>query len=171
MDCGHRRVVDCQRRVETNPLRVLDCKVPQDQAAIDTLPRIADHLCGPCDEHFAEVRRQLELLGIAYQLSHRLVRGLDYYVRTTFEVTSHALGAQSSILGGGRYDNLTVQVGGKKQIPGVGFAVGDMALTELLRELDLVLRGPRKESFRPVVRLLERIAFDLLRRNRENYLL
>ena len=79
---------DCQRRVETNPLRVLDCKVPQDQAAIDALPRITDHLCAPCGEHFAEVRRQLELLGIPYRLSHRLVRGLDYYVRTTFEVTS-----------------------------------------------------------------------------------
>ena len=83
---------DCQRRVETNPLRVLDCKVPQDQAAIDALPRITDHLCAPCGEHFAEVRRQLELLGIPYRLSHRLVRGLDYYVRTTFEVTSGALG-------------------------------------------------------------------------------
>ena len=77
---------DCQRRAETNPLRVLDCKVPGDQEIIDALPKIADHLCAECRDHFAEVRRQLEVLGIPYRLSHRLVRGLDYYVRTTFEV-------------------------------------------------------------------------------------
>ncbi len=121
---------DCQRRVETNPLRVLDCKVPQDQAAIDTLPRITDHLCAPCSEHFAEVRRQLELLGIPYHLSHRLVRGLDYYVRTTFEVTSSALGAQSSILGGGRYDGLVKELGGP-DLAGIGFAVGLERLVSL----------------------------------------
>ncbi|HYN03044.1 MAG TPA: histidine--tRNA ligase [Vicinamibacteria bacterium] len=114
---------DCQRRADTNPLRVLDCKVPEDQATIDTLPRITDHLCGACAEHFAEVRRQLELLGIPYRLSHRLVRGLDYYVRTTFEVTSTQLGAQSSILGGGRYDGLVKSLGGP-EAAGIGFAVG-----------------------------------------------
>jgi len=122
---------DCQRRVETNPLRVLDCKVPGDQAAIDTLPRITDHLCAPCGEHFAEVRRQLELLGIPYRLSHRLVRGLDYYVRTTFEVTSHELGAQSSILGGGRYDGLVKDLGGP-DLAGIGFAVGLERLVTLV---------------------------------------
>ena len=114
---------DCQRRADTNPLRVLDCKVPEDQAAIDALPKITDHLCGPCAGHFAEVRRQLELLGIPYRLSHRLVRGLDYYVRTTFEVTSMQLGAQSSILGGGRYDGLVKSLGGP-EAAGIGFAVG-----------------------------------------------
>jgi histidyl-tRNA synthetase len=117
--------------VETNPLRVLDCKVPEDQAAIDTLPRITDHLCSPCGEHFAEVRRQLELLGIPYVLNHRLVRGLDYYVRTTFEVTSRALGAQSSILGGGRYDGLVKDLGGP-DIAGIGFAVGLERLVSLV---------------------------------------
>jgi histidyl-tRNA synthetase len=122
---------DCQRRVETNPLRVLDCKVPEDQAAIDALPKITDHLCVPCAEHFAEVRRQLELLGIRYRLSHRLVRGLDYYVRTTFEVTSDALGAQSSVLGGGRYDGLVRQLGGP-DLPGIGFAVGVERLISLM---------------------------------------
>jgi histidyl-tRNA synthetase len=122
---------DCQRRVETNPLRVLDCKVPQDQAAIDTLPRITDHLCAPCAEHFGEVRRQLDLLGIAYRLNHRLVRGLDYYVRTTFEVTSSALGAQSSVLGGGRYDGLVKELGGP-DLAGIGFAVGMERLVSLV---------------------------------------
>jgi histidyl-tRNA synthetase len=126
MMCG-----DCQRRAETNPLRVLDCKVPQDQAIIDTLPRITDHLCAECRDHFAEVRRQLELLGIRYTLSHRLVRGLDYYVRTTFEVTSDQLGSQSSVLGGGRYDGLVKELGGP-DVAGIGFAVGLERLALLL---------------------------------------
>jgi histidyl-tRNA synthetase len=114
---------DCQRRTETNPLRVLDCKVPQDQAVIESLPRISDHLCDECRAHFAEVRRELDLLGIPYRLSHRLVRGLDYYVRTTFEVLSGELGAQNSVLGGGRYDGLVKQLGGP-DLPGIGFALG-----------------------------------------------
>ena len=122
---------DCQRRAETNPLRVLDCKVPQDQAAIDALPRITDHLCAECRDHFAEVRRQLDLLGIRYRLSHRLVRGLDYYVRTTFEVTSAELGSQSSVLGGGRYDGLVKELGGP-DVAGIGFAVGMERLALLL---------------------------------------
>ncbi len=114
---------DCQRRAEKNPLRVLDCKVEEDQPRIETLPKIADHLCAECREHFAEVRRQLGLLGIAYQLDPRLVRGLDYYVRTTFEVVSGALGAQNSVLGGGRYDGLVAQLGGP-EVSGIGFAIG-----------------------------------------------
>ena len=122
---------DCQRRADTNPLRVLDCKVPEDQATIDTLPRISDHLCEGCATHFAEVRRQLDLLGIPYRLSHRLVRGLDYYVRTTFEVTSELLGAQSSVLGGGRYDGLVKDLGGP-DAAGIGFAVGMERLALLL---------------------------------------
>jgi len=111
---------DCQRRTETNPLRVLDCKVPQDQPLIESLPKISDHLCDECRAHFAEVRRELELLGIPYRLSHRLVRGLDYYVRTTFEVLSGELGAQNSVLGGGRYDGLVKELGGP-DIPGIDF--------------------------------------------------
>ncbi len=114
---------DCQRRADTNPLRVLDCKVPDDQPLIDALPKISDHLCEACRVHFAEVRRQLERLGIPYRLSHRLVRGLDYYTRTTFEVTSGALGAQNSVLGGGRYDGLVKDLGGP-DLCGIGFAIG-----------------------------------------------
>jgi histidyl-tRNA synthetase len=130
---GHKASLcgDCQRRAETNPLRVLDCKVPQDQPLIDVLPKIGDHLCAECRDHFAEVRRQLELLGIPYRLSHRLVRGLDYYVRTTFEVTSDQLGSQSSVLGGGRYDGLVKDLGGP-DVAGIGFAVGMERLALLL---------------------------------------
>jgi histidyl-tRNA synthetase len=128
-----RLCADCQRRVETNPLRVLDCKVPQDQAIIDALPRISDHLCAECRDHFAEVRRELDVLGIPYNLSHRLVRGLDYYTRTTFEVTSGALGAQNSVLGGGRYDGLMKDLGGPDH-SGIGFALGMERLVMLLAE-------------------------------------
>jgi histidyl-tRNA synthetase len=114
---------DSQRRTETNPLRVLDSKAPEEQELIAGLPRILEHLCGPCREHFAEVRRQLDLLGIRYRIDHRLVRGLDYYTRTTFEVTSGALGAQNSLLGGGRYDGLVKDLGGP-DLTGIGFAAG-----------------------------------------------
>ncbi|MCG6927834.1 MAG: histidine--tRNA ligase [Acidobacteria bacterium] len=114
---------DCQRRAETNPLRVLDCKVPDDQKMIEGLPKITGHLCADCRDHFAEVCRQLKLLGIPYRLSHRLVRGLDYYVRTTFEILSGELGAQNSVLGGGRYDGLVRDLGGP-EVAGTGFAVG-----------------------------------------------
>jgi histidyl-tRNA synthetase len=116
---------DCRRRSKTNPLRVLDCKIEADQARIERLPRITDQLCSECGEHFAEVRRQLDLLGVPYRLSHRLVRGLDYYTRTTFEVLvpSKALGSQNSVLGGGRYDGLVRDLGGP-DLTGIGFAIG-----------------------------------------------
>ena len=114
---------DSQRRTETNPLRVLDSKAPEDQEVVAALPRLVDHLCPECADHFAEVRRQLDLLGVRYRLEHRLVRGLDYYVKTTFEVTSGALGAQNSLLGGGRYDGLVKALGGP-DVPGIGFALG-----------------------------------------------
>lgn len=122
---------DCQRRAVTNPLRVLDCKVPQDQDVIEALPRIADHLCPDCRDHFAEVRRQLALLGIPFRLSHRLVRGLDYYTRTTFEIVSGALGAQNTVLGGGRYDGLVRDLGGP-DLTGIGWALGMERLVLLL---------------------------------------
>jgi histidyl-tRNA synthetase len=134
---------DCQRRAGTNPLRVLDCKVAEDQAAIEALPRIGDHLCADCRDHFAEVRRQLDVLGIPYRVEHRLVRGLDYYARTTFEVTSGALGAQNSVLGGGRYDGLVRQLGGP-DVAGIGFAVG---LERLLMALPVPAPASRCDAF------------------------
>jgi histidyl-tRNA synthetase len=114
---------DCQRRAETNPLRVLDCKVPEDQPIIETLPRIADYLDDESKAHFAAVCAGLEACGIAYEVSHRLVRGLDYYSRTTFEFQHGGLGAQNALLGGGRYDGLSEMIGGPKA-PGIGFAIG-----------------------------------------------
>jgi histidyl-tRNA synthetase len=114
---------DCQRRAETNPLRVLDCKVPEDQPIIETLPRIADSLDEASQAHFAAVCAALDATGVPYHLNHRLVRGLDYYTRTTFEFTHGGLGAQNALLGGGRYDGLSEAIGGPKA-PGIGFAIG-----------------------------------------------
>jgi histidyl-tRNA synthetase len=115
--------VDCQRRAETNPLRVLDCKVPEDQPIIETLPRIADSLDEASTAHFAAVCAALDACGVPYNRNHRLVRGLDYYTRTTFEFTHGGLGAQNALLGGGRYDGLSEMLGGPKA-PGIGFAIG-----------------------------------------------
>ena len=114
---------DCRRRAQTNPLRIFDCKVPADQPVIDALPHSEDHLCGDCREHFAEVRRHLDAYGLPYRVSHRLVRGLDYYTRTTFEMLGAGRGAQNALLGGGRYDGLVKQLGGPDR-PGIGFAAG-----------------------------------------------
>jgi histidyl-tRNA synthetase len=115
---------DCQRRAETNPLRVLDCKVEADQPIIAKLPSILDHLCPECRQHFNAVTGGLDQRGLAYQITPRLVRGLDYYTRTTFEITSGALGAQDALLGGGRYDGLSEMLGGPA-CPGFGFAIGE----------------------------------------------
>jgi histidyl-tRNA synthetase len=115
--------VDCQRRAETNPLRVLDCKVPEDQPIIEKLPKISAYLDEPCRENFAEVKKILDAVGVKYEVNERMVRGLDYYTRTTFEFTHGGLGAQSALLGGGRYDGLSEALGGPKA-PGIGFALG-----------------------------------------------
>ncbi len=115
---------DCQRRTETNPLRVLDCKVPEDQPIIEKLPKIGQYLDEPCRAHFAAVRAMLDAVGITYTINERMVRGLDYYTRTTFEFTHGGLGAQSAVLGGGRYDGLSESLEGPKA-PGIGFAIGE----------------------------------------------
>jgi histidyl-tRNA synthetase len=125
---------DCQRRSETNPLRVLDCKVPEDQNTIDALPSILEHLCEPCQSHFAAVQELLEARRIEFELRPRLVRGLDYYTRTTFEVTHGALGAQNSILGGGRYDGLAEALGSRVPAPGIGFSIGEDRLVLAIEE-------------------------------------
>jgi histidyl-tRNA synthetase len=126
---------DCQRRAVTNPLRVLDCKVPEDQPIIETLPVIADSLDQESKKHFAAVTAALDAAGVPYTLNHRLVRGLDYYTRTTFEFTHGGLGAQNALLGGGRYDGLSEAIGGPKA-PGIGFAMGEdrLVLTLLAQE-------------------------------------
>jgi histidyl-tRNA synthetase len=114
---------DCRRRLETNPLRLLDCKNATCQPAIAGAPRLLDALCAECAEHFAAVQRYLDDLGIGYAVNTRLVRGLDYYTKTVFEVWPAEVGAQSALGGGGRYDGLAEQLGGRPT-PGIGFATG-----------------------------------------------
>jgi histidyl-tRNA synthetase len=135
---------DCQRRAVTNPLRVLDCKVPQDQPIIDTLPRIGQFLEEDSRKHFAAVQEILKAVSIDFRVNDRLVRGLDYYTRTAFEFTHGALGAQNAILGGGRYDGLSEALGGPAA-PGIGFAIGEDRLVMSLQEstpAESVLKKP-----------------------------
>ena len=127
---------DCQRRALTNPLRVLDCKVPEDQPIIESLPKITDSLDQEAKDHFAQVTAALDAAGVAYKLNPRLVRGLDYYTRTTFEFTHGGLGAQNALLGGGRYDGLSEAIGGP-QAPGIGFAIGLDRLVLTLQATEL----------------------------------
>ena len=129
-----RLCTDCQRRTETNPLRVLDCKVPADQPIIDELPSIIGHLCTECRDHFERVQILLGDRNISYELKPRMVRGLDYYMRTTFEVVHGSLGAQNSVLGGGRYDGLAQELGAKQPAPGIGFSIGEDRLVMTVEE-------------------------------------
>src|SRR4029078_9222230 len=134
--------VDCQRRAITNPLRVFDCKVPEDQPIIEKLPRISDFLDEGCRTHFEEGQQILSSVGVPFTVNDRLVRGLDYYTRTAFEFTPGSLGAQNAILGGGRYDGLSESLGGPKA-PGIGFAIGEDRLVMSLKQSDeSVLRKP-----------------------------
>jgi histidyl-tRNA synthetase len=134
---------DCQRRAVTNPLRVFDCKVPEDQPIIETLPRISQFLGEDSRKHFAAVQEILKSVGVPFTLNDRLVRGLDYYTRTAFEFTHGALGAQNAILGGGRYDGLSEALGGPAA-PGIGFAIGEDRLVMSLQESPVkdVVRKP-----------------------------
>ncbi len=124
---------NCRRRLETNPMRVLDCKVPSCQEHTAGAPRILDHVCADCADHFSVVRDILDRSSVPYTLNPRLVRGLDYYMRTTFEVVSTAIGAQGSVAGGGRYDGLVSQLGGP-EVPGIGFACGMERLALMLAD-------------------------------------
>ena len=119
-----RMCVDCQRRAVTNPLRVFDCKVPEDQPIIEKLPRISGFLDEADRKHFEDVQALLRATGVPFVINDRLVRGLDYYTRTAFEFTQGSLSAQNAILGGGRYDGLSEALGGPRA-PGIGFAIGE----------------------------------------------
>ena len=133
---------DCQRRAVTNPLRVFDCKVPEDQPIIETLPNIGQFLDETSRAHFEAVKQILDAVGIPYVENPRLVRGLDYYTNTAFEFIHGALGAQNAILGGGRYDGLSEALGGPPA-PGIGFAIGeDRLVLSLAASAEAVVRKP-----------------------------
>src|SRR5271165_7064199 len=145
----HLMCSDCRRRAETNPLRVLDCKVPEDQPIIEKLPKISDYLDDPCRENFAAVRAMLDAIGVPYTINERMVRGLDYYTRTTFEFTHGDLGAQSAVLGGGRYDGLSESLDGPKA-PGIGFAIGEDRLILALQAEGVTADAPLDAYIAPL---------------------
>lgn len=130
---------DCERRYVTNPLRALDCKSPGCQEATKGAPSMLEYLCPCCSEHFDQTKKYLDLVGTAYSINERMVRGLDYYTRTTFEMVTTMLGSQSAVAAGGRYDGLISELGGP-QLPGIGFAIGVERVALLLAEQDFSRR-------------------------------
>src|SRR5215472_1540899 len=153
---------DCQRRAVTNPLRVLDCKVPEDQPIIETLPNIVDSLDEASKAHFAAVTAALDAAGVPYTRNHRLVRGLDYYTRTTFEFTHGGLGAQNALLGGGRYDGLSEAIGGPRA-PGIGFAMGEDRLVLTLQAQEAAAAEKADAYIAPLGEALNPAALALAR--------
>jgi len=140
---------DCDRRIETNPIRVLDCKNEKCQSLLTNAPKITNNLCQNCDNDFEKLKEILDFNGIDYEIDSNLVRGLDYYSQTAFEFTSNEIGAQSAIAGGGRYDRLVEFLGGR-ETPGIGFAIGIERLLELIKmnekEEDIIYLGAMSED-------------------------
>lgn len=141
---------DSKRRVETNPLRVMDSKLPEEQEIIEKLPKISEHLCEECKTHYEKLKRELALRKVPFTESPRLVRGLDYYMRTTFEITSPILGAQNALCGGGRYDGLVELLGGPKGIKGIGFALGEDRFIDAIQEARLGEQAKKIHATRSV---------------------
>lgn len=159
---------DCKQRLELNPLRILDCKEPPCQKYIEKAPAAIDYLDADCKSHFDQVVRLLGGLGVRYRINDRLVRGLDYYTRTVFEVVSRQLGAQNAVCGGGRYDDLVEELGGKPT-PAIGFAVGLERVVEILKAESRQLKAESGVSLY-IAALGEearKIGFDLISRARE----
>jgi histidyl-tRNA synthetase len=160
---------DCQRRLQANPLRIFDCKVQTCQEAIADAPKVIDFICDECGVHFNRVKEYLGMAGLDYILNPRMVRGLDYYTRTAFEVVSYDLGSQNAVTGGGRYDNLFQEIGGL-DIPGIGFAIGMERLISLLpkdkefiRHPDLFIAAPGKETHQEAYRLANQLHVEGIR--------
>jgi histidyl-tRNA synthetase len=137
---------NCLRRMDKNPLRILDCKVTSCKDALQDAPATLDHLCNDCEDHFATVKKTLETQGVDFIVDKSLVRGLDYYTRTAWEIQTTTLGAQSAVAGGGRYDGLVQELGGP-QTPGIGFAIGFDRLVEVMEQLDKAPETPSLDLF------------------------
>ena len=160
---------DCQRRLVTNPLRIFDCKVQTCQEAITDAPMVVDFICDECQSHFDRVKEFLKTAGLEFILNPRMVRGLDYYTRTAFEVVSYQLGSQNAVTGGGRYDNLFQEIGGL-DIPGIGFAIGMERLISLLPKEKKFIQCPHlfiaalgEESYREAYRLINQLHLEGIR--------
>ncbi len=137
---------NCKRRMKKNPLRILDCKVKACQQALEGAPSTVDHLCSACDDHFKIVRTSLTKQGVDFKVDHSLVRGLDYYTRTAWEIQTTSLGAQSAVAGGGRYDRLVEELGGPST-PAIGFAIGFDRLVEVMEQLDIKVEPETLDLF------------------------
>ena len=157
---------DCKRRYEQNPLRILDCKVERCIEVRRGAPRVTDFLCGDCRVHFDEVLSSLTRLNVPYVLDPDMVRGLDYYMRTTFEVTSEHLGAQKAVAAGGRYDKLVEEFGGPPT-PGIGFAIGMERLTALIKDNEGVAEASPEVYIAPIGEKATRESFLIAGRLRE----
>ena len=160
---------DCQRRLHTNPLRIFDCKVETCQEAIANAPQVINFLCAECQEHFDKVKEYLKMAGLEYILNPRMVRGLDYYTRTAFEVVSYSLGSQNAVTGGGRYDNLFQEIGGL-DVPGIGFAIGMERLVSLLPKEKEFIQSPHlfiaalgQETYKEAYRLANQLHLQGIR--------
>ena len=159
---------DCQKRFETNPLRILDCKQAKCQKLIEKVPAAIDTLCPECRNHFNAALKVLGDQNIKYKINNRLVRGLDYYTKTTFEIVSHKLGAQNAISGGGRYDTLVEDLGGKA-VPAVGFAIGLERVIQIMSNVQLPMSNEGNIILYIAVLGDEakKVGFELLNRVRE----
>jgi histidyl-tRNA synthetase len=160
---------DCQRRLHTNPLRIFDCKVETCQEAIANAPQVIHFICDECQKHFDKVKEYLGMAGLAFILNPRMVRGLDYYTRTAFEVVSYQLGSQNAVTGGGRYDNLFQEIGGL-DVPGIGFAIGMERLVSLLPKEKEFVQYPSlfiaalgEETYREAYRLVNQLHLEGIR--------
>lgn len=161
---------DCRRRIVVNPLRVFDCKVDSCQAVIDHAPRLSGFTCGKCIDHFTNVKECLRIFDISFEINDKMVRGLDYYTRTTFEVVTESHGAQNAIAGGGRYDGLVKNLGGP-DVPGIGFAVGMERLISLIPRdgeefvdfLDLFIAALGDDAQRMAFKLCNRLRMKGIR--------
>ena len=160
---------DCQRRLHTNPLRIFDCKVETCQEAIANAPQVIHFICDECQKHFDKVKEYLGMAGLAFILNPRMVRGLDYYTRTAFEVVSYQLGSQNAVTGGGRYDNLFQEIGGL-DVPGIGFAIGMERLVSLLPKEKEFIQYPSlfiaalgEETYREAYRLVNQLHLEGIR--------
>ena len=157
---------NCHNRLQRNPLRILDCKEPGCRQATLDAPMLIDFLCDPCREHFTKVQAYLRQENVAITVNPRLVRGLDYYCRTSFEIIAHGLGSQNAVCGGGRYDGLVEQLGGPA-VPGIGFAIGVERLVMLLQSQERNVATAPDVFIAPLGEAAEGQAFSLARRLRQ----
>ncbi|MEG2984500.1 MAG: histidine--tRNA ligase, partial [Peptostreptococcaceae bacterium] len=162
----------CNERKEKNPMRVIDCKNPVCKENLKDVPYMIDHLCDDCKDHFAKVQEYLTEMGINFKVDKTIVRGLDYYKKTAFEIVSNDIGAQSTVCGGGRYDGLVEQLGGPKGVSGIGFALGVERLLLTLENNNIEIPNPKATDIfiATIGENAQAKSFKILKDLRENHI-